>query len=149
MVFGKKLDCNESKMESMKKIFNQKVNDIKDEESKVDNTIKDIEKNHQITRKKNDDSLEIFEYDMEFCEKSLSYKLQDLLLIWVDETLRYNSPDPANVTLVFAVNNTAEKVFEKLMKSGDEFNVTCCLNGTTVERACGNISGIIVNCSTV
>ena len=66
---------------------------------------------------------------MEFCEKSLSYKLQDLLLIWVDETLRYNSPDPANVTLVFAVNNTAEKVFEKLMKSGDEFNVTCCLNG--------------------
>ena len=69
---------------------------------------------------------------MEFCQQSLSYNL-NLLLIWSDETLRYNSPDPEKVTLLFAVNtnttNTTDKVFEKLMESGDEFNVTCCVKG--------------------
>ena len=98
------------------------------ERDKISESLRKMGKRERIKTDEIDEDHEML-VDRPFCQKSLNYDIEDYWEIWPDETLKFNSENPANATLVFALNQTADKILSILTNLNQTINVTCCDDG--------------------
>ena len=78
-------------------------NEIEAYENKTIQLTKKV-KNASTKDQRNQEHPEMY-VDRKFCQKSMSYEIEDYWQIWPEETIKFNSENPENATLGKASNS--------------------------------------------